>query len=284
MVPLWRNARSAAQWDWDVGGGMGMDPAAQTPNPVRRWDSALLVRIGARGFEPRTSCSRSRRANRAALRPVCRRGRNVMCPPAFGRPRRGCPGPLSPQPMDVTRQQPLLIRLDPTLRARFGRDRRMPFTPRGSSRSPAGGGSTRRSRPQPRATGRTQAPSPTWVCRASWRGYWGAADQSMELEDRLAAVPQAQGRRRGDYAAGRVREAYRFFHQSRSDQASHVPKNSRTPAARTDTTYQPYSSSALPRCPTSYPPRCSPGVLQVPRQKTAHQGRAAGLALPLSKP
>jgi hypothetical protein len=171
MVPLWRNARSAAQWDWDVGGGMGMDPAAQTPNPVRRWDSALLVRIGARGFEPRTSCSRSRRANRAALRPVCRRGRNVMCPPAFGRPRRGCPGPLSPQPMDVTRQQPLLIRLDPTLRARFGRDRRMPFTPRGSSRSPAGGGSTRRSRPQPRATGRTQAPSPAWVCRASWRGY-----------------------------------------------------------------------------------------------------------------
>ena len=153
------------------GGAMGMDPSAQTPNPVRRWDSALLVRIGARGFEPRTSCSRSRRANRAALRPVCRRGRNVMCPPAFGRPRRGCPGPLSPQPMDVTRQQPLLIRLDPTLRARFGRDRRMPFTPRGSSRSPAGGGSTRRSRPQPRATGRTQTPSPTWVCKASWRGY-----------------------------------------------------------------------------------------------------------------
>ena len=42
--------------------------------------------IGARGFEPRTSCSRSRRANRAALRPVCRRARNVMCPPSFGSP------------------------------------------------------------------------------------------------------------------------------------------------------------------------------------------------------
>ena len=30
----------------------------------------MIYQIGARGFEPRTSCSRSRRANRAALRPV----------------------------------------------------------------------------------------------------------------------------------------------------------------------------------------------------------------------
>ena len=33
------------------------------PNPV-------APQVGALGFEPRTSCSQSRRANRAALRPV----------------------------------------------------------------------------------------------------------------------------------------------------------------------------------------------------------------------
>jgi hypothetical protein len=52
--------------------------------PERRQGKFLRL-VGARGFEPRTSCSRSRRANRAALRPVFQRARNVMGPSVFGR-------------------------------------------------------------------------------------------------------------------------------------------------------------------------------------------------------
>lgn len=59
---------------------------------VRQGMRRCALPIGARGFEPRTSCSRSRRANRAALRPVFQRARNVIGPSIFGRPRATTPG------------------------------------------------------------------------------------------------------------------------------------------------------------------------------------------------
>jgi hypothetical protein len=48
--------------------------AGHMETPLSRWESGVSVSIGAPGFEPGTSCSRSRRANRAALRPVLRAG------------------------------------------------------------------------------------------------------------------------------------------------------------------------------------------------------------------
>src|SRR5687767_4343228 len=65
---------------WTVGGarrGPGGESAPEkkrrTPHGAR--SSAFRSgSIGAPGFEPGTSCSRSRRANRAALRPVIRAG------------------------------------------------------------------------------------------------------------------------------------------------------------------------------------------------------------------
>src|SRR6478609_4185207 len=48
--------------------------SALREGPSVRASVHRLLKIGAPGFEPGTSCSRSRRANRAALRPVSENG------------------------------------------------------------------------------------------------------------------------------------------------------------------------------------------------------------------
>ena len=63
---------------WPVQPGAVLPGASLVGWPERKTPAALRggrgnfssTIIGARGFEPRTSCSRSRRANRAALRPA----------------------------------------------------------------------------------------------------------------------------------------------------------------------------------------------------------------------